>query len=81
MLVVRELPICYKKACHEGICHKEVLHLLKGEEKERRREGICHNRVSYLLPKDESRRFLPHLLQGVMEWKVLCHKGLSPLLQ
>ena len=59
----------------EGICHKEVLHLLKGEEKERRRECICHNRVSYLLPKDKSRRFLPDLLQGVVEWKVLCLKG------
>ena len=44
-------------------------------------ELICHNRVSYLLPKQESRRFLPHLLKGVMDWKGVCHKGFLPLLQ
>ena len=37
-------------------------------------EGICHNCVSYLLPKEES-RFLPHLVQGVMDWKVFVIRG------
>ena len=39
-------------------------------------EGVCHKGVSKLLQRAMTGRFLPHLLQGVMELK-FCYKGVS----